>query len=74
MISSSISGVDSLGRRGTDVSGDPEKWNPFSSADPAVGPGEAPYGKKIRTRVIPCKINGLNGKNGGFFTCRPKSL
>ncbi len=33
-----------------------------------------PYGEKIRTRVIPCKINGLNGKNGEFFTCRPKSL
>ncbi len=33
-----------------------------------------PYGKKNRTRVIPNKINGLYGKNGGFFTCRPKSL
>ena len=32
------------------VSGDPEKWNPFSSADPAVGPGEAP----LEERPIHC--------------------
>ncbi len=36
----------------------------LSHAEVKEMPELTPYGKKIRTRVIPCKINGLNGKNG----------
>ena len=37
------------------VSGNPEKWDPFSSADPAVGPGEAPLEERP-IHYVPIKV------------------